>query len=145
MAFKFTLSTVLRLREIAEEREERLLGQILSQISQNRQTLSELQAKYALLIQRRESELSRQMSAAELQIFYGQMRTVEDLLVKSKEQLVKLEIHRQQQMKVYENAHRNKELLTSMREDQQSIFRREQTRQEQKRMDDNFSARRTIR
>jgi flagellar export protein FliJ len=145
MAFRFSLATVLRLKEIAEEREERLLGQILQQIAQQMQRIADLEAQRADLIRRREAGLQQQMSAAELHISYGQMQSLE---VKKKEahvQLAKLESLRIQQVKIYETAHQNYELLTSMRVEHLELYRREQAKQEQGIMDDNFVSRRRLR
>ena len=145
MRFQFSLATVLRLREIAEEREERLLGQILNQMAHTRQKISDLQVKRAHLVSRREDGLSRQISAAELQIAYGHMNFLDEQQQSARDYLARLEVSRQQQVKVYEAAHQARDLLAGMREEQLEEFRREQTRQEQSAMDDNFIARRSRR
>lgn len=145
MAFRFSLATLLRLREIAEQREERLLGQIQNQIAQNRQTLIELEAQRQGVIRQRELALQQQTSGAEIEGFYGRLRALEDLEKSGREQLAKLEALRLQQMKAYETAHRNRDLLSGMRADKLELFRREQMRQEQNLMDDNFSSRRGFR
>ena len=145
MAFKFSLATLLRLKEIAEDREERLLGQIMNQIAQSKQTLIELGNRRVGLIRRREIALEQKTSAAELNVFHGQIRAIEDLEVSGHDQLVKLEALRLKQMKLYEAAHQNRELLSGMRDDQAEAHQRERTRQEQNVMDDNFSSRRLAR
>jgi flagellar export protein FliJ len=142
MAFRFSLATVLRLREIAEEREERLLGQILKQIVQAKQAIADLEAHRSNLIRQREADLQNQMSAAELHVSYAQLRALEDKQKQAAEQLTKLETLRVQQLKIYEAAHRNRELLTGMREEQLESHRLEQTKLEQSIMDDNFISRR---
>ena len=142
MSFRFSLATVLRLREIAEEREERLLGRISSQIAQARENLDNVQIQYADLLRRRELELERRMAAAELHISYGQMRALEEMQKNTQDELDKLEALRGQQLKAYEVAHRNRELLEGMREEQLQLFHLEQVRQNQKTMDDVFASRR---
>jgi flagellar export protein FliJ len=144
MAFRFSLATVLRLREIAEEREERLLGQILQQIAQAVQMISDLETQRTNLIRQRETDLQSQMSAAELHISYAQLRALEDKQKQAREHLTKLETLRMQQLKVYEAAHQNRELLTGMREEQLDAHRLEQTKLEQSVMDDNFISRRRL-
>ena len=141
MGFRFSLATVLRVREIAEEREERLLTQILGQIAKTQQELQELQAQVELLLRRSERELASSISAAQLHITYGQMRALELMQKDLAEQLVKLEGLRDQQMKVYAAARRNREVLSELREAQLEKFQYELSRQEQALMDDNFSAR----
>jgi flagellar export protein FliJ len=142
MAFRFSLATVLRLREIAEEREERLLGQILQQIAQATQVIADLQAQRVHLIRQREADLQNQMSAAELHMSYTQLRALEDKQKPAAQHLTQLENLRIQQLKIYEAAHRNRELLTGMREEQLDTHRLEQTKVEQSVMDDNFISRR---
>lgn len=142
MGFRFPLATLLRLREIAEQREERLLGQILNQIVQGRQTLADLEVQRRNLIAQRELALQQATSAFDIMGFYGRMQEIDTLEATGREHLAKLVTLREQQMKVYEAAHRNRELLSGMKGEQLEAYRREQTRQEQNAMDDNFSSRR---
>jgi flagellar export protein FliJ len=141
MAFHFTLATVLRLREIAEQREERLLTRILAQVASTRQSLDELKLQVASLLTTRERELQSQTSAAQLQITYAQMRALELMQRDVSDQLSKLELLRQQQMKTYEAARRAREVVASLRETQWQSYLYQQARQEQKLMDDNFISR----
>lgn len=145
MAFKFSLATVMRLREIAEEREERLLQQIMQQIVQARQTLVDLATRRESLLRQREDMLMQKTSAAELLLLQGQLRSVDDLQESGKKQVADLESLRLKQMQVYEEAHRGRELLAGMREKSLMQFRRTQLRQEQDLMDDIFAARRGLR
>ena len=141
MTFRFSLATVLRVREIAEEKEERLLTQILSQIAKTQQELHELKAQVDMLLRRSEDELASSISAAQLHITYGHMRALELMQKDVAEQLVKLESLRDQQMKVYAAARRSREVLSELREAQMERFRYDLLRQEQALMDDNFAAR----
>ena len=141
MAFKFSLATVLRVREIAEDKEERLLTQILGQIAKTKQELNDLQSQVDMLLRRSENELASSISAAQLHITYGQMRALEVMQKDVAEQLTKLEMLRDQQMKVFATARRNREVISQLREDQMERFKYELSRQEQALMDDNFSAR----
>jgi flagellar export protein FliJ len=145
MAFKFSLATVLRLREIAEDREERLLMQIRHQMAQSHQELAELDARCIAVIAQRESELTSQIPATELQDSYMQMSVLEERKKSTREHLMKLETLRVQQMKVYETAHRDREVIEQIREEKLEHFRRDQVRREQHDMDDNFSARKARR
>lgn len=145
MAFQFPLATLLRLREIAEQREERLLGQIQSQIAQHQQTLLDLAAQRRSCIAHREQMFQQGTPSAEIVGFYDRIRKIEELEQKGREQLAKLEGLRIQQMKAYEAAHGKKELLAGLREEQLEAYRSTQTRREQSVMDDNFSSRRHLR
>jgi flagellar export protein FliJ len=145
MAFHFSLAMVLRLREIAEQREERRMGQILSEITQGRQRLADLTRERDQLLALRERALQAKMSAAELLLVQAQIRDLEDREESSRKHLSELDVQRQAPMKVYEAAHRNRELLSSMCEEQKEQFQRAQMRKEQLIMDDNFSCRRLLR
>lgn len=144
MAFKFSLATLLRLREIAEQREERLLGQIQNQIVQNRQALVDLAHQRESVIRRREDLLKQSTSIAELQDSYARVKALEAMEESCRNQLAKLVTLCNQQMKIYQNAHRDSELLCEMRDNQKDEFDKERTKQEQNVMDDNFSSRRIL-
>ena len=141
MAFKFSLATLLKMREITEQREERLLGQIQSQIVQARQSLADLAAEREGLFQRRETALQYSISAVDLLNSYEQVRRVERLEQSGREQLAKLIALCDQQMKIYQSAHQKTEVLTEMRGNQKESFYKELTKKEQSMMDDNFSSR----
>ncbi len=98
MAFKFSLATVLRLREIAEEREERLLMQIRQHMAQSQHELAELDARGIAVIAQRESELTNQIPATELQDSYMQISVLEERKRIVREHLMKLETLRLQHM-----------------------------------------------
>ena len=145
MGFRFPLATVLRVREIAEDREERRLAYILSQIGRARQSLRECQTQNSNLILVREAQICKQLSAAQLQISYNQLRALEIMQKEIQSQLNNLESLRDQQMKIYEAAHRDREVISGMREKQLAVFQHEQARREQNSMDDTFASRRILR
>jgi flagellar FliJ protein len=144
MAFRFSLATLLKLREIAEQREERLLGQIQGQIVQARQSLVDLAAQRVALFHAREQALQQSTSAVDLLNSYELVRGVERLETSGREQLAKLITLRDQQMKIYQGAHQKAEVLTEMRGDQKELFYKELTKREQSTMDDNFNSRRAF-
>lgn len=143
MAFRFPLETVLRLRQIAEEREERAMEETLRKMALARRELTDLQAHRERLLQQGERALRSKISAAELLLLQGQIQAIRNREADGGAHIAHLEEQRQTQMKLYENAHRNRELLSCMREEQLEQFRRTQTRKEQMQMDDIFSCRRT--
>lgn len=144
MAFRFSLATLLKLREIAEQREERLLGQIQSQIVQSRQSLVDLAAQREELFRVREEALRQSTSAVDLLNSYEQVSNVERLEESGREQLTKLITLRDQQMKIYQGAHVKTEVLNEMRSGQKELFYKELSKREQSVMDDNFSSRRAF-
>ena len=140
MAFQFSLETVLRVRKIAEDREERLLTQILQQVAECRQSLVDLASRRTALLLERERVLEAKTSAAELIFLHARTRVVEDLEESGRQQLAGLEKLRAQQMRVYETAYGNRKLLATMREEQLDSYRAELAKAEQKEMDDRFAA-----
>lgn len=142
MAYKFKLATVLRLREIAEEREERLLGKILEQIAQVRQNLVEIAERRGQLVQLRQSELEGRTSAAMLQSSYGQTAALDLAAKQAEEKLKQFEGLRDKQMQIYTAAHCDRELLADLRTEHRTKYQAALALQEQKAMDDNFNARR---
>jgi flagellar FliJ protein len=145
MPFKFPLATVLRLREIAEQREERLLGQIHSQLAQSRLALADLEARRRQLVAQRETSLQRSTSAVEITGFYAGLHLIDEHTASCKAQLVKLEAMRDQQTRIYMSAHADKETLSEMRKQLHQQYDRELVRKEQSELDDNFSSRRSLR
>ena len=143
MGFRFSLQTVLRMRQIAEQREERAMEEILRKLAQQRQHLSDLARLKAQLVGQCETSLRLKTSAAEMALLQGQIQDLKDKEIKEEKQLAQLEEERQAQMNIYEAAHRDRELLSRMREQQVDEFKRIQTRKQQMQMDDVFSSRRT--
>ncbi len=142
MAFQFSLATVLRLREIAEEKEEQLLAKIVQRIVLTKTNLAEIAARREQVMRERESNLQSNILAAGLQSFYGQLQALDLAKQQAEEQLQKLETLRVQQMMVYSLARRNRQLLGDMRISQREAYEARRTRTEQKVMDDNFASRR---
>ncbi|MGI4830246.1 MAG: flagellar FliJ family protein [Janthinobacterium lividum] len=119
------------------------MEEILHKMAQQRQHLTDLATNRERLLQQRETVLRSKTSAAELLLLGGQMQAIKDMEASGRKQLVQLEEQRQTQMKVYETAHQNREILARMREQQVEQFKRVQARKEQMQMDDIFSCRRT--
>ena len=116
--------------------------QIRQQMAQSQQELAELDARCIAVIVQRESGLINQIPATELQDSYMQISVLEERKRIVREHLLKLETLRLQQMKIYEAAHRDLEVIEQIRKEKLELFQREQVRREQHDMDDNFAARR---
>ncbi len=142
MAFRFSLAAVLRLREIHEQREERLLAQILAQVAQARETLASLDVQIAEAAVRRETDLLQRTPAAELHAAYGMSALLKERRQFTADQLAQFEQLRDKQIKTYQAAHQAREVLSTMREKQRDSFLAEQARHQQKALDDMFIARR---
>jgi flagellar export protein FliJ len=142
MSFQFPLATVLRIRVVLEEKEERMLQQILSEIAQTREAIVRTDAEIAESDASRHSEVFKARVGHNIHAFYGRMNELKQNRKNLEEQLGKLEQLRTMQIAVYETARRNREMLTGMHEEQRSAYETGLARMEQKTIDDNFIARR---
>jgi flagellar export protein FliJ len=142
MAFQFSLATVLRVRGILEEREERMLQKILFEISQTLEILARTKAEIASSDASRLTDTFKTFLGRNVQASYGEVKE----LVQSREdlegQIEKLEQLRDRQLIVYQQARRNREMLTDMREEKRTVYESDVARNEQKTLDDNYIARR---
>jgi flagellar FliJ protein len=142
MAFRFPLATVLRVRGIVEEREERLLQQILFEISQNRDALARMDAEIEGSNAARSEALFRSVPGFNVQASYGEVKDLKEARKEIEAQIEKLEQLRDKQIKIYEDARRNREMLTGMHKEQRSAYESDIAKREQAMLDDNYIARR---
>jgi len=142
MSFQFPLATVLRVRGIVEEKEERLLQQILAEIAQTHDALTRIHAEILESDASRHAEVFKTRAGHNIHAAYGRMNELKQTRKMLEEQLEKLEELRDRQIAVYEAARRNREMLTGMHEEQRSAYESGIARMEQKTIDDNYIARR---
>jgi flagellar export protein FliJ len=142
MAFQFSLAAVLRVRESIEEREECTLQSIQLEVASTRHQIEELSARIGGAHRTREKALQQTISGGHLHTLLWEEQAAEQRLRSMLGQLQVLEQARDKQMKVYQAAHREREMLTDIRKRQKDIYEREWLREEQKRLDDIFMARR---
>jgi flagellar FliJ protein len=142
MTFQFSLATVLRVRGILEDQEERLLQKILFEIAQTREALQQTDAEIAGTDVAREEDIFKPFIGRNIHMSYGEVEELKQRKKNLEEQIEKLEDLRDKQLKIYEKARRNREMLTDMREEKLSAYESDVARNEQKTLDDNFIARR---
>jgi flagellar export protein FliJ len=142
MAFEFSLATVLRVRGVLEEREERMLQTILFEISQTREILARTEAELEGSDASRREEIFKSFLGRNLHASYGEVKHLKQSRKVLEEQIEKLEQLRDRQLIVYQQARRNREMLTDMREEKRSAYESDVARDEQKALDDNYIARR---
>lgn len=143
MAFRFSLASVLRLRESIEKAELQRLQAIAAQLMQVRVEIEladdEIEAAKRQVIE----QASAGISGAELQlaaIGESARRAYRAALVAKRDELERL---RNEQQARYIEARRRREILANLRLRQLSAYEREQARREQQRIDDLFLMRRT--
>ncbi|SEF62628.1 flagellar FliJ protein [Bryocella elongata] len=140
MAFKFPLATVLRVRLMREEREERLLQQILFQIQQVMTKIAGIDAELERVNGHRTGHVFKPMSAHHLQGTYGELAYLRQSRVESESNLAKLEDLKDKQLAIYEAARRDRKMLTEMHDKQKNTFLFEAAKQEQRSVDEYFSS-----
>ena len=142
MGFQFSLATVLRVRGILEEQEERMLQRILFEIAQTREALASTESALEASDAVRREDVFKPIIGRNLHISYGEIKELKQNRKILEEKIGKLEQLRDQQLKIYEKARRNREMLTDMRAEKRSAYESDLARLEQKALDDNFIARR---
>ncbi len=142
MPFQFRLATVLRVRESLEKREERALQMIQLERTRVVQRVEELSAAITHAHATREQAMRRSMPAGHLHSLLWEEQSAVDQKKSLLLDLQRLEQERDQQMKIYQDAHRNREMLTDMFNEQRDVYEQESMRAQQKQLDDIFIARR---
>lgn len=142
MPFQFSLATVLRIREILEEQEERMLQKILFEIAQTIEAIERIDAELVEQDAARCAEIHKSVVGYDVHASYGQVQQLKQLRKDLEAKAEKLEELRDRQVKIYETARRNREMLTDMRAEKRNAYEVEVSKGEQKVLDDNFIARR---
>lgn len=142
MGFQFSLDAVLRVRGIQEEREERLLQQILFEISQTQEALVRNEADIAGYDASRSAEMSSTVLGRNVHLSYGEILQLKEHRKALEAHIEKLQQLRDKQLKIYQLARRNREMLSDMRDDRRVAYDTEIAKAEQKTLDDNYIARR---
>jgi flagellar FliJ protein len=142
MGFQFSLATVLQVRGILEEQEERMLQKILFEIVQTREALANIEDAIAGSDASRRENIFKPFIGRTVHAAYGEVKELKENRKRLEEKLEKLEELRDKQLKIYEKARQNREMLTDMREEKRSAYDSDIARLEQKALDDIFISRR---
>jgi flagellar FliJ protein len=144
MAFEFSLATVLRVRGIVEEREERLLQKILFELSQTHEAIAQIDAEIEGSDVSRRANIFKPSVGYHVHASYVEVQELKQNRKDLLERIYKLEQLRDKQLAIYQAARRNREMLTDMREEKRSAYDSDMARSEQKILDDNYMARRGL-
>jgi len=142
MAFHFRLQTLLHLRQSLEDRERLRLTLILSAINRLRLQCERLDQDVADSAQDLCKHLAAGMPAADVHLVRLGMvssRRHKELLL---QKVVALTEQRHQQERAFRDAQRKRKILERLRDLQLEVYKREQDRREQQRLDDEFGLRR---
>ncbi len=141
MAFRFPLTTVLRLRESVEKSEELSLQRVQFEVARVRRRIEELTEELAKASDEREEALQRCMQAYRLKDLQDEMSAAVEAKHTLSETLEMLKSQREMQMKIYQAARVNRRMLTDLLEQRRSAWEQDQVRIQQKSLDDLFAAR----
>ena len=142
MPFRFPLAAVLLVREHAEQREERALKKLQLDMSRATRELEELNAEIAHVQAAREQAMQVPIPAVQLQAYEARAEVATEKKKNLLVEIQKLRLELAEQMKAYQASHRDREALTDMLKKQREKYDLEQSRAQQKQLDDMFMSRR---
>ena len=145
MAFYFPLATVLRVRQIVEEREASLLRRILSEIEKTIDLINKSDVEGVRANASRRTDVLKSFRGSAIHAAYGEVEAIKLKKQEHKAKLERLEELRDKQLIVYRTARRNREMLADMQVKKRRIYESQETRHEQSAIDDNYAARRARR
>jgi flagellar FliJ protein len=142
MAFRFPLATVLRVKESLEKREERAVQRIQLEMARVARQIEELTEAMTKAYAARNQALRQAVPAGQLHTMLWEAQAAVEAKNALRITLQGLEEQRLKQMKVYLAAHREHETIINLFNEQRDAYEVEQTRAQQKYLDDIFIARR---
>jgi len=142
MTYRFTLAPVLKLRQSIEERGLHLLEQTQHEIAHTVQMLETLRRQADSEMAQREQALESGVAAAALHFSEQLRRGLGEQVRALEKKLAELQIRREQQLKGYEDAKRERQVLSDLRNRQQEAYEARADYQRQRLTDDSFLARR---
>ena len=143
MLKRFPLAAVLTVREQREISEERALIAVTVLLKQRRAAYMLLERELAQLAATRAGERNQVFLAAHFQAAaarYDHLRAQQGELHR---EIKLVETRRTEQQERFLGARRDREMVTQLREKHENAWQAEQQKQETKRLDDIFSARRS--
>ncbi len=133
---------MLRVKESNEKREERALQRIQLEMARVARQIEEVDEAIAKARRARELAMQQTMPAGQLQTMLWEAQSALEGRKALVLALQALEEQRDKQLKIYQAAHREHETLINLRREKRQLYDREQTRAQQKYLDDIFIARR---
>ena len=143
MAYRFALASVLRVRELAAQQEERTLARILGEIERLRGAIERSEVELAEAAAGRQQVFAAaSLPAMHLHASYAMAQEIRARGGLLRQQLANFEELRRLQIVRYEDAYRRREVLVSLRDKHRDAWVVARTRQEGKAADEAFLARR---
>jgi flagellar export protein FliJ len=141
VVFRFSLASVLTVRESIERREELALQRIEMEVARVKQRIEELTDELAKAGAARDKALQQSIHAYDLHSMDAQMNAALEAKQTLFETLQTLRQQRDAQMKLYQAAYNGRQMLSDLLEQQKNKYKQEQDHLQQKRIDDIFASR----
>lgn len=141
MSFHFSLQPVFRLRQSLEERERLRLAMIIGYLNQLNQLIQQLDQERRQVSSGLEQRLKAGMTAGELHFELARKAALEQQKKGLRQQLAKLEEQRAAQEQTFREAQRKRKIIENLRDLKLELYRQEEARREQQRVDDLFGLR----
>jgi flagellar export protein FliJ len=145
MAFVFSLEALLLFRKSLEHQEELLLQEANYQLSLVQRQISEVDSQLESLQKLLQHELQQGLSAAELHFRNQCGVTLIEHRRRLEQDAVRKEKLRRERMESFQIARRRREVVETLRQHQWQLYRQNETRQEQRQLDDQLLSRRSFR
>ena len=141
MAFRFTLTAVLKYRKNLEQREYLALGRVHQEIVRVELEIQQCEESRSEAARRRETETAFGIASVHLQDAYEREHGLESQRDQLQVKLHELQLKRQQCLKAYELARQKREVLEELRSQQLQAYMLDQSRRQQRQIDDVFLSR----
>ena len=142
MAYRFALAPVLRVRELAAEREEQTLARISAEIERLRAAIEQNTRDLLDTSRARQQALaSAALPAMHLHASYASAQEMRVRDAALRKQLHAFEQLRVQQIARYQEAYRSREVLVSLQAEQRSAWEAAEAKREAKAADEAFLGR----
>jgi flagellar export protein FliJ len=145
MPFRFSLTTVLKVRENIEQKESRALEKCYVELSAAQGRLWEAEQNISREQQEREAELKQGTSAFQLQMSLEEERRLKEVRDQHIKKLAEAQARLREQIEIYKRARQQRDTMEELRIQQAEEYRREQLKNEQQERDELFLMRHRLR
>ena len=136
MPFRFSLATVLNLRENLEQNEARILEQRYAELAAAQGRLWEAEQNITRAQQDRAQQLNEGTSAFQLQLALQEEAGLKQKRLDAHQNLQEAQIRLRQQIGIYKQARQKRDTLEELRKRQATEYQREQSKSEQQERDE---------
>jgi flagellar export protein FliJ len=136
MPFRFSLTTVLQVRENLEQKEARALEQCYVELSAAQGRLWEAEQNITHAQEERAHELSQGIPAYQLQLALGDEKRLKQLRENWQTKLQEAQVRLRGQIEIYKRARQQRETMEELRKQQVEEYQREQLKSEQQERDE---------